>query len=49
MMANAREIIGFGPDMLVVKGANLPAAREAAGSTSIGFEFALTLAPARTR
>src|ERR1700694_1786816 len=37
MMANAREVIALGPDMLVVKGANLPAARETAGTIPIVF------------
>jgi putative ABC transport system substrate-binding protein len=37
MMANAREVIALWPDTLVVKGANLPAAREVAGSTPIVF------------
>src|ERR1700694_2192181 len=37
MMANAREVVALGPDMLVVKGANLPAARETAGTIPIVF------------
>jgi putative tryptophan/tyrosine transport system substrate-binding protein len=37
MMANARQVIALEPDLLVVKGANLPAAREVAGSIPIVF------------
>lgn len=35
--ANAREVAALGPDMLVVKGASLPAAREATGTIPIVF------------
>jgi putative tryptophan/tyrosine transport system substrate-binding protein len=37
MMANARQVIALEPDMLVVKGANLPSARDAAGTIPIVF------------
>ena len=32
MTANARELVGLAPDVLLVKGANLPAARQATTS-----------------
>ena len=37
MAANAREVAALGPDILVVKGASLPAAREATGNIPIVF------------
>ena len=43
MAANAREVAALGPDLLVVKGASLPAAREATITIPIVFVLLMQL------